>query len=73
MPNPNSGYNKYEPVYVQAKFFDGTVIKTHEVAHGNTCKWTYKQVILAGLMDPIKLKEDLKSIPLTVNTLSYSL
>lgn len=66
MPVNNSSYDKYEPVYVQTKFFDGTIIKTHEQPHAATCKWAYKQVILVGLMNPIKLAEELKSYPLTV-------
>lgn len=72
MPTNNSGYNKHEPVYVQAKFFDGTIIKTHELPHGATYRWMYKQVILVGFMDPIKLMEDLKSIPLQVNIKNIS-
>ena len=67
MPANHSGYDKYEPVYVQTSFFDGTIIKTHELPHATTCKWAYKQVILVGLMDPVKLSEELKSYPLMVS------
>jgi len=64
MPLNVTDYSKKEPVYVQAKFADGTVIKTHELPYGRSYKWMYKQVILAGLMDPVKLLEHLRTTPL---------
>ena len=64
MPLNVSDYSKKEPVYVQAKFADGTLIKTHELPYSSSYKWMYKQVILAGLMDPVKLLEHLRTTPL---------
>ncbi len=57
---------KYQPIYAQCKFFDDTVIKTNELPHNPTCKWMYRQVVLAGLMDPVKLIETIKTKQLEV-------
>jgi hypothetical protein len=65
LPIDDTSY-KYQPIYAKCKFFDGTLIKTHELPHNPTCKWMYKQVVLAGLMDHVQLIETIKTKQLEV-------
>ena len=52
--------NKFLDPYVKYKFFDGTEIKTDQVAPGSTCKWMSKHVFLVGKMDQTQLKEQIR-------------
>ena len=58
--------HKYQPVYVQGQFWDGTELRTPALPHAKSCKWCYKQVVLAGLMDTAQLIEYLMTKPLKV-------
>ena len=57
------------PVYVMGKFFNGEIIKTHELPRASKCKWMYKQVFLLGLMSHAQLKETILSKFLEVKEL----
>ena len=57
--------DKFTPIYVKLKFFNGDVIRTQGVPHASTCKWRFKHVFLIGKMDPVWVKEQLASVPLT--------
>jgi len=50
---PTVNESKYLPVYVQVKFFNGDIVKTHSVPHDSTCKWKFKHVFLLGKEDPV--------------------
>ncbi|KAL4490305.1 hypothetical protein ABPG72_004344 [Tetrahymena utriculariae] len=52
---------KYEPCYVQYKFFDGNQAKTVEKLQKNTIKWGSKHVFLCGLLDQVDLVERIAS------------
>ena len=72
LPSETNAGGEYQPVYVRAKFFDGTEIKTPDIPHSETCKWYYKQVLLTGFMNPVLLKEQLATTPMKVSSLLHS-
>jgi len=44
--------SQYQPIYVQYKFYDYTVVKTPGViSYESVIKWKSKHVFLLGLMD----------------------
>lgn len=49
----SSDTKNYELVYVQYRFFDGTIIKTPGRLAKNKIKWNFKHVFLLGFMDPV--------------------
>ena len=53
--------SRYEPAYIKYNFFDGSEVQTHQVVGNNTLLWSHKHVFLVGLMNPVELKEKIRS------------
>jgi len=54
--------SQYQPIYVQYKFYDNTVVKTPGViSKESVVKWKSKHVFLLGLMDQKILIDDISS------------
>ncbi len=58
---PQDNSSKYLPTYVKYKFFDDNVVSTNALVGQDKIIWQHKHVILAGLMNPIQLKEKVRS------------
>lgn len=53
--------SRYEPTYVKFNFFDGTEAETPSLVGADKLLWSHKHVFLAGLMNPVELKEKMRS------------
>ena len=53
--------NRYEPAYIKFSFFDGSEAQTPSLVGGDKLLWAHKHVFLAGLMNPVELKEKMRS------------
>lgn len=53
--------SRYEPAYIKFDFFNGEVAETAGLVGGDRLLWSHKHVFLAGLMDPVELKEKMRS------------
>ena len=58
---PIDSTSKYQPAYIRYSFFDGNQVETHPVVGQDRLIWNHKHVFLAGLMDPVELKEKMRS------------
>lgn len=52
---------KYEPAYIQYRFFNGETAQTHPLVGNDKLLWSHKHVFLLGLMNPTELKEKMRS------------
>ena len=53
--------SRYEPAYVKFSFFDGSEAETHSLVGSDKLLWAHKHVLLTGLMNPVELKEKMRS------------
>ena len=59
MPIDNT--SKYQPAYIKYSFFDGNQVETNPVVGKDKLIWNHKHVFLTGFMDPVLLKEKMRS------------
>jgi hypothetical protein len=58
---PQDNSSKYLPTYVKYKLFDDSTVSTHSMVGQDKIIWQHKHVFLAGLMNPVQLKEKVRS------------